>query len=284
MKRKTLRNYIAATMVCLSAVVLVACTSESVDAQDASETTGEILAASSAYPKAEGEGYDSPEDAAEAYLMALKDADLNRMLSTFAVESYVENLDYEALLNRMKTYNPSYEHVEMPSANAFMKALNLEKRRSNITTNIMQQYLILCGSDFDFNEIVRLEDEAAVSAFVAQMSGALDDTKLSSIELLGFAPPEELSEHYMQETNQETMKSQAKPYGSEQISSCAAVFEMDGVLHMLCLDAILYEDKWYVFQFQGNIGALIGIASDMQGLAVLGNEYNKDEIKAELMQ
>ena len=48
--------------------------------------------------KVEGPGYTSAEEAARAYAEALKAGDLNAMLSTFAVESYVEHFDMAAYI------------------------------------------------------------------------------------------------------------------------------------------------------------------------------------------
>ena len=38
----------------------------------------------------EGEGYESPEEAVAAYLEAMRNGDVAGMLSTFAIETYVE--------------------------------------------------------------------------------------------------------------------------------------------------------------------------------------------------
>ena len=43
--------------------------------------------------KLEGTGYDSPEKAVEAYVNYLKEGNLKGIISTFAVESYVDNYD-----------------------------------------------------------------------------------------------------------------------------------------------------------------------------------------------
>ena len=41
----------------------------------------------------EGSGFASPEDAVTAYLEAMKAGDLSGMLSTFAIETYIQNVD-----------------------------------------------------------------------------------------------------------------------------------------------------------------------------------------------
>ena len=46
----------------------------------------------------EGPGFDSPEEAVSAYLEALKNGDAAGMLSTFAIETYVAEMDAQAYL------------------------------------------------------------------------------------------------------------------------------------------------------------------------------------------
>lgn len=50
----------------------------------------------------ESRGYKSPEDAAKAYLEAFMNNDIDQMLSTFAVETYVKNFDLEKYVDRVK--------------------------------------------------------------------------------------------------------------------------------------------------------------------------------------
>ena len=50
-------------------------------------------------PRLEGPGYSSPREAAEAFLQALSEGDLDAMLSSFAQESYVQQLDKGEYLN-----------------------------------------------------------------------------------------------------------------------------------------------------------------------------------------
>ena len=65
--------------------------------------------------KTEGDGFDSPEDAAKAYLEGLRDLDIPRMMSAFAVESYVENFNFEALLNMLRVYMTGFD-IKLPNA------------------------------------------------------------------------------------------------------------------------------------------------------------------------
>ena len=56
----------------------------------------------------EREGYESPEEAVVAYLEALKKGDVEGMLATFAIETYVSEMDAQADLARMGSFQPGY--------------------------------------------------------------------------------------------------------------------------------------------------------------------------------
>lgn len=64
----------------------------SLDAESAAEETLET--------KMEGDGFDTPEEALTAYIEAFKKMDMNGMISVYAMESFLENLDLEALVEK----------------------------------------------------------------------------------------------------------------------------------------------------------------------------------------
>jgi len=230
----------------------------------------------------EGTGFNSPEDAAEAYFEGLRNTDLNCMISTFAVESYAENYNFEAAMNRMKVYVPSQE-IKLPNSNEFITAMNIESRRSSVTNMILRQYLFLCDSEFDQSQPQIMEDDIAVSEFVAQLNKNLDTNKFQTLEVLGFIPPEALTDMYSSEQNKKNIARLAEVYGADELVSRVAVFELDGSRYMLCLDAVDYGGKWYISQFGGNIGALMSVASFTMGIVPVPAELY-DEIHTLIKQ
>lgn len=63
----------------------------------------------------EGSGFDSPEEAVTAYLEAMQEGDVQGMLSTFAIETYVDNVDAQTYLTRMGAFVPDDQEA-CPSA------------------------------------------------------------------------------------------------------------------------------------------------------------------------
>ena len=209
-------------------------------------------------------GFDTPEDAVITYLEGLRDSDLERMLSAFAIESFVENFDFEAMLNRIQAYGPWME-PRMPNVNEFITAMNIEQRRGSIVNAISFQYVALASPELDAaRPQVMLEED--ISDFVVQFRDNLNALDLPSLEILGFIPAETLSEHYLSELNQDNIARQAEVQGADQLESRVAVFELEGDRHFLFVDVVNFNGRWYIAQFGGNIGALVGISADMRGM------------------
>lgn len=222
-------------------------------------------------------GFDSPEDAAMAYLEGLRDADLNRMISAFAVEIYVKEYNFEASLNRLKSYIPMQE-IKLPNTNEFVTSMNIENRRGNVTSVILNQYLFLCDTEFDQSRPHVIQDEMDANKFVAQLEKNLNGLDFQTLELVGFIPPEELTEIYSAEINQNNLARRAEVCGANKLVSCVAVFKLDGNEYLLCLDTIEYDGKWYIEQFGGNIGLLLSI--DIFSRGILSAElYDKINLK-----
>ena len=62
----------------------------------------------------EGDGYATADEAAVAYANAFARGDVMGMLSTFAVESYVDHFDSEAYLSYIRIYRPTNAQAMLP--------------------------------------------------------------------------------------------------------------------------------------------------------------------------
>lgn len=89
--------------------------------------------------QAESGGFDTPQEAAAAYLEGLKTCDTERMLGTFAVESYARNFDFQAYMEYMQSYVLSQQEVKIPIANDFIQDITGCKRREQIKEDMLRQ-------------------------------------------------------------------------------------------------------------------------------------------------
>jgi len=273
----------ASTAAVLLSASLTGCSASASSINKDSGSSGEALASDKSPAldndsplTMEGAGFDSPEAAAMGYLEGLRDADFKRMMSAFAIESYVENYNFEALLNMRRAYMYALE-IKLPNTNEFVKAMNLENRRGSVADKLLRQYLFLCVPELDQSQPQKMGDETEVSSFVAQLNKGLNAPKLQTLEVLGFIPPEDLAAPYASEQNKQNLAQLAEVCGADQQVSLVAVFELNEDKYMLCLDIVDYDGKWYISQPGGNIGALMGIASLAMGMMPLPAEYY-DEI------
>jgi len=224
-------------------------------------TIGGIMPAFSAEfsLKTEGEGFDSPEGAIMVYLEGLRDLDLSRMMSAFAVESYVENFNFEAQLNRIRAYSFTSE-IKLPNANKFVTALNIESRKASVNNMILCHYIILCEPEFNHTQVSALKEEANVTDFAAKLNTSLNALKFQTLKITGFVPPASIpGANYSEPRNLEVMARNAGVRGADNLESRIAVFSLDGKEYAFCLDVINYGGKWYISQLGGNIGSLLRV-------------------------
>ncbi len=209
--------------------------------------------------KIEGKGYDTPEKAAEAYLIALRDQDIDAMISTFAIESYVENYDFNALIEFYKFYGPNME-MPFPNSTPYTKELNAESRRQFIARNISNQFFY-CNDLIEDNEYGKTLSLKDYPDLVEDMEKASKDYFFEDLEITGSMDPEDISDFYEGERNQENIAKQAKIYGAtkDEVANVVITFELDGDEYIFCPQLIEYNGRWYIQSFQGNLSNLIGI-------------------------
>lgn len=115
-------------LVCLLALLLAA-----------APALGEEAADGSAHAF-EGSGFDSPEEAVTAYLEAMQEGDVQGMLSTFAIETYVDNVDAQTYLTRMGAFVPD-DQEGVPLSNAYAREIAISRRYAGLADQLYMQYL-----------------------------------------------------------------------------------------------------------------------------------------------
>ena len=223
----------------------------------------------------EGPGWDTPEDAVLHYLEGLKDQDLDKMISAYAVETCIDHFDLKALLARVGGYTTN-AIPSMPNAGSLLREINIETRKNQIVRTILWQMISICLPGQDFSQPIPIstdDDGAAAKVFVEGIEEAFDAVDFDTLTFLRFTPPEEASEFYASERNQENIKAQIAPYGAEEARSVIALFMVDEHFCALTCDAIRYGDRWYMHQPGGNIAALARLNAPYGMISV-----SKDEL------
>ncbi len=208
----------------------------------------------------EGPGFSKPEDAAKAYLKALKNQDLDGMISTFAVESYVDHYDLEASLERLQAYQIK-SNIKLPNTTEYCKQLNIAACRDQIVNQIMVQYMLYnTTGDRSIDETLTLNDKKAIQDFVAAFEKDTKNYVFDDLKITGTMKPEELSEVYLSEQNQTNIARQVKCYGlkADDVVNVVITFTANGKSGMFCPQVIRYNNRWYIQPTLGNLANILG--------------------------
>ena len=215
----------------------------------------------------EGPGYDSPEEAVTAYLEALKNGDARGMLSTFAIETYVAEMDAQAYLERMGTFFPTTG--SMPLGGDYQQQVAVAMRYGQLAESLAYQWTLYSWPD-GYEEFggaaVRLLEDGAVEAFLAGLAKNDAAALWQGMEVVEFVGPAELSDMYLDERNQQNIARQAASYGCDEIVSVVAKLDIGGEEWYQCMAVARYGEKWYNLSFSGNIGNLLGLSVYTGGL------------------
>lgn len=217
----------------------------------------------------EGSGFASPEEAVTAYLQAMKAGDVAGMLSTFAIETYVDEGDPRAYLKRTWSFTPIV-NAGVPIQNAYVRNLAVSRRYAELAQSLYMQYLFHAWPEeygaFS-TETLPLQGEDAVEAFLTAMSGSTFAASLSEMEIGEFIEPSTLSEYYLSDNNQQIIARQAEICGCDELVDVAASLSIDGEDWVQCMWVARYGGRWYNLSLSGNIGILLAIDAYAAGLA-----------------
>jgi hypothetical protein len=206
-------------------------------------------------------GFVSPEAAVKAYLEGLRDSELDRMLSTFALELY-ESANSIA-----------------PFSNELSTAINRESEKQAIVGEIYAQYITICSLESGLQlENQRIESDAEAGVIAANANALLNAPKLNTLNVLGFISPETLSDFskvlggleisptYFDKDTQNMFAEVAKNAGVDKLAGSIAVFEINGSLYLHCSDVIEYDGKWFIGQLGGIISSFLNLNVGWMGL------------------
>ncbi|MCL2811858.1 MAG: hypothetical protein FWD25_08215 [Clostridia bacterium] len=223
-----------------------------------------FLFPTSASATAEGPGFQSPEDALMAYIEGLQQGDLAQMISTFAIETYVEHFDLAAHIERRNQYDVTMRMifsnrrrlpVNLPNANPLIKELNIESRRSDIVIGILD---LLMGFQFtdQFDLYVSIapfpnEDFGDVVDFVDMLRENMESMALQSTVFETFMELEELDEFFATENSQLYYDRICRTSGADEAKDTAVLLMIGAEPYVLCATAIRYGERWYLESLGG---------------------------------
>lgn len=219
----------------------------------------------------ETSGYDSPEDAVRAYMESMKAGDFNGTLSTFAVETYVDNYDLAERLGVVSSYYRGNLTQPIQSIDNYTRSLNIVKRENELANSIFYQYA--CLGNMDISQPIMFKEGNEYSSaeeFLEDLTDYEWMEKLSNLKYGNILTIEEMAdvlsidpEEYQSDMAW-NFESRLKQYGGDEYVPLAVEFEYDGKDYYLCIDVISYNDRWYNCDLPGVLAYRLG-SSSMKG-------------------
>ena len=214
----------------------------------------------------EGPGYDSPEEAVTAYLEAMKKGDARGMLSTFAIETYVSEMDAQVDLARMGAFQPTVG-IRMPLGGEYQRQVAVAARYGQLAKSLAYQWMLFSwpeGYEAFGDESITFQEDGDAEAFLTGLAENDAAARWQEIEVVGFVEPELMSTQYSD--GAESRARQAASHGCDEIVSVVAKLDIGGEEWYQCMDVACYGGKWYNLSFVGYIGHLLGLSYPTAGL------------------
>ena len=216
--------------------------------------------------KLEGEGYDTPEEAVTAYAEYLKAGDFDGIVSTFAMESREEYFSVEEFYERINMFSPALAnsgqlYVMLGNDSDFATTINLENRRSYISTNVFRQLMMIM--------VEQADDEELVSSIESNITFTISDDddieaimdfldifpELEDMKIKDFLDESDFNENFETVLKQHN-KGKEKTWGGD-IENVSLELKIDGEEYILFMTCVCYDDRWYIAEF-GNYYSLAG--------------------------
>ena len=258
-----------------------------------------LLADNTSSSKMEGDGYDTPEEAILAFADALKEGDLDQIISTFAIETYCDNYDTALAMQRTGTVLAETlwknGNIVAPSENDFYTDLNVNSRRGKIAEQLKSNIAMI-----SLDNIVHSDDEILRNVGEALLNGTIyheDDQGLPASKLtelveafndipdfsdmdvsepISFLMFSALNDNYISEQSFTNMFRQTLPNGADGMTELGLILENDDSLYLITMNIVKYGDKWYNCSLGGFISMALGIDMNRQGIVGGPKEYLPD--------
>ena len=210
----------------------------------------------------EGEGFASAEEAVAAYLQAMKENDVAGMLSTFAIETYVDSLDARAYLARNGSFGSSSQ-AALAATDPYMRQIAVASRYADLADGLWYQYIAAAWpeeyGEYESSRALTLSDDAAVEEFLSLMDAAEFSAFLQGVDLTGFVSPAAFSEYYQSPGNMNAIASMAEAYGCDELADVVACVESGGEEYYQFMHCARYGNLWYNLSLGGYAANFLGV-------------------------
>ena len=201
----------------------------------------------------EGAGFDSPYDAVQSYIDALNAGDVSAMLSTFAIETYVDNMDAAEAIDRIRSINAS-AYYTVPVVGPYIRGILIERRRDEISKFLYYSWLYYTTVGTDFSDLGKMSpmavnDQDALDRYLDVMQTSPVETWPGHISVTAIYTPEDIRSSvpaaYFSEQTQKNMEKQRLSCGADELAERVAMLDIDGSNAIQFMSCVRYGDRWY---------------------------------------
>lgn len=218
----------------------------------------------------EGEGYSSPEEVAQAYIEAFANNDVDGMIKTFAIETYVDHFDLAKQIDMTSVWMPTLD-IPIMVNDEYSRELAVIKREAAIANCLTQQYMTysMNAAGYEFEVLQKVEDENGES-FIAEHFDEPFWIQENVENIVVYAPEdfEYTPESYFSERNQNNLKNSTACIGVDDVQELVVSFTAGQYQGYQFLQTGSYDGKWYVTTLQSNLSAILGVDTNSGGLAI----------------
>ena len=203
--------------------------------------------------KCEGAGFDSPDDAVQSYIDALNAGDVPAMLSTFAIETYVDNMDAVEAIDRIRSINAS-GYYTVPVVGSYIRGILIERRRDEISRFLYYSWLYYTTVGTDFSDLGKMlpmavNDQDALDKYLDVMQTSPVETWPGHISVTAIYTPEDIRSSapavYFSEQTRKNMEKQRLSCGADELAERVAMLDIDGSKAIQFMSCVRYGDRWY---------------------------------------
>lgn len=228
----------------------------------------------------EGAGFATPQEAATAYVEALAACDIPTALSTFAVETYVEHMDVDAFLRRIRSAQLS-TYKWLPANSPLRTSIQIEQRRAELTKIMYYMYVFyfVYGTeyaDLGENTTLAFKDDDEINAFIDFFDRDIVAGLLGRMQIKGAyltsdpAVASLLPDNYDSEAMQNNRVARLAAHGGDELAEVIVVLDIDGMQYFQLMECVRYGNVWYNATVQSTIMSMLGLPLYMGGLMPYG--------------
>ena len=223
----------------------------------------------------EGDGFEHPEDAVEAYIEAFNRGDFSAMLSTFAIETAVDHMNQRSTAERLKAFLPNSPNARyFPVFDDYTRSVSIGLLVGEFSRGFSQQLLFYIWppeyGDYDGSHVLFTSDDTVgkVNLFYDRLQESDFNQRYGRIEIRDFLSPEDLDlgDEYYSDENQKRLDKTCENYGCDELKDLAVSLSINSKHYIQYMQCARFGERWYNYNLIGNLALLAHIDDATYGL------------------